>query len=226
MAAALALLAWGAAPASAGGPTSVLIVSPESAQTASLSSMDQEYGELERLLGTSVRGTRDEPAEAGLVSGRQINVTWLTLDVSPWRVDRVFPSGEGREVWIHTAMKLPTAVDGHWHRAGHPDRLRALLKKLGVMGRTLGAGTTGRYPVPWETSGAPADSGDGTGSGTGTAPVAGASSAAGGGTDWWWALPGAGAGAALALALRPLAGRVPRLRRERTRGPRQELIDR
>ncbi|ANS67437.1 hypothetical protein SLINC_5213 [Streptomyces lincolnensis] len=109
------LMVWGASAASAGGPTSVLVVSPQSMETASLYQSDEEYGELERLLGEAGTGTRDKPPEATLIGGRQINVTWMVHDVSPWRVDRVFPSPEADsgEVWIHTAATLPQSVNGY-----------------------------------------------------------------------------------------------------------------
>ncbi len=59
--AALALIVWAASPASAGGPTSVLVVSPESQETASAYCSDKAYSELERLLGPVGKGTRERP---------------------------------------------------------------------------------------------------------------------------------------------------------------------
>lgn len=221
MAAAVALLVWGASPASAGGPTSVLVVSPASEETASLYYDDEEYGELERLLGNSVTGTRDKPPEADLASARQINVTWMVHDVSPWRLDQVFPVSDGQDVWIHTAANLPRTVNGYWHRAERPAELRALLKKLGVMGRAAdGTGFAGIMSAPWEPARAetPAPEPE-TAAAEATAP------AAKDGTDWWWALPGAAGGAVLALALRPFATRMPLGRRRREAGPRQQLLD-
>jgi hypothetical protein len=226
LAAAVTLLLWGAAgPASAGGPTSVLLVSPESTETAALYYSDKEYGELQQLLGTAAKGTRDKPPEAGLTAARQINVTWMVHDVTPWRLDRVYPVHKGRDVWIHTAANLGRTTNGTWHRADHPAQLRALLEKLGLMGRVPDEGRAAILPPGGEEDGAsdatkevadPAgDAADPATSGAGSAD----------GTDWWWALPGAAAGAVLALVLRPFATRLPLDRLRGEPGPRQELRD-
>ncbi|MGC9535382.1 hypothetical protein [Streptomyces sp. UG1] len=227
LAVALALLLWGAAsPASAGGPTSVLLVSPESTQTASLYRSDKEYEELDQLLGARGKGTRDKPPEANLTTARQINVTWMVHDVMPWRLDRVYPSHDEKDVWIHTAENLGNTANGIWHRAEHPTRLRALLTKLGLMGKPSPEGNKGIAP----SAGAPGT--DEAAEGTEASPAQaapgsepGSGSGSDDGTDWWWALPGAAAGAVLALLLRPFA---TRLRLDRLRGepgPRQELRD-
>ncbi|QOV41505.1 hypothetical protein IM697_39720 [Streptomyces ferrugineus] len=225
---ALALLLWGAAsPASAGGPTSVLLVSPESTQTASLYHSDKEYGELDRLLGAPGKGTRDKPPEADLTTARQINVTWMVHDVTPWRLDRVYPSHQGKDVWIHTAANLDSTTNGVWRRAEHPSRLRALLDRLGLMGKASSEGNEAIVPPAWEAPGtdeateateaSPAQAGPG--------PRSGAGSGSDDGTDWWWAVPGAAAGAVLALLLRPFATRLPLDRLRGEPGPRQELRD-
>ncbi|MGH1555106.1 hypothetical protein ACRAWF_34075 [Streptomyces sp. L7] len=97
----LALMVWGASGAAAGGPTSVLVTSPTSGQAAALYYSDEQYGELQQLLGPEGRGTRDKPPEADLTRARQINVTWLAHDISPWRIDRVFPvESRPQAVWI------------------------------------------------------------------------------------------------------------------------------
>ncbi|KUL39694.1 hypothetical protein ADL12_14630 [Streptomyces regalis] len=230
MAAALALLVWSAAPASAGGPTSVLLVSPESVETASLYYSDEEYAELEQLLGTPGTGTRDKPPEAGLTAARQVNVTWMLHDVTPWRLDRVFPIYDGRDVWIHTAANLDRTSNGTWHRADHPAQLRALLKKLGLMGKTSAGGSAAIFPPAWEVYGtgegakASADAAD-KATEASPAQASGPRSGSGDGTDWWWALPGAAAGAVLALLLRPFTARLPLGRLRGEPGPRQELRD-
>ncbi|MFI7411257.1 hypothetical protein ACIBU0_21590 [Streptomyces sp. NPDC049627] len=229
LAAALALLVWGAVPASAGGPTSVLLVSPESTETASLYYSDKEYGKLERLLGTPGTGTRDKPPEAGLLAARQINVTWMVHDVTPWRLDRVFPVDDGQAVWIHTAANLETTTNGTWHRADHPAQLRALLKKLGLMGKATGEGSSAIFPPAWEVYGAD-DGAKGSAEAAAKAPAAteasrAQSSGPGDGSEWWWSVPGAAAGAVLALVLRPFIARLPRSRLRDEPGPRQELRD-
>lgn len=234
-----ALLVWGASPAAAGGPTSVLLVSPPSGESAALTHTDKEYAELEKLLGPPERGVKDMPREAG-VTALLINVTWMVHDVSPWRVDRVFPAEDGDVVWIHTEQRLteePTT--GVWRRAARPGPLRALLKELGLMGPASDAGTNSAiYPVPWEAeaegeAGAPGpdDGASGTEPPDGSAASAQAAPpAAAGGTGRWWAIPGAAAGAVLALLLRPYVTRLPFPRRRSgggggEQGPRQELLD-
>jgi hypothetical protein len=216
----MALLVWGAPPATAGGPTSVLVVSPASEETASLYYDDKEYKQLERLLGNPVTGTRGKPPEADLTSARRFTVTWMVHDISPWRLDQIFSVGEGREMWIHTAANLPRAVNGSWHRAERSDELSALLKDLGVMGRAPDdTGFTDLMSAPWATEKT-----------EGTAPeptvtVRAEAPTADDGTDWWWALPGATGGAVLALALRSFAARTPFLRRHRAGEPKRKLPD-
>lgn len=245
---ALALLVAVAPRAVASGPTSVLVVSPESEQTASLYVSDAEYGELERCLGTlddldslGEKGDRGEgrgERPPGLVlsdASRQINVTWMVHDVRPWRVDRAYPASSGA-VWIHTTTDVGS-MKGTWHKAEDPARLTALFKRLRVMGapadkgkgRGRGDGSGARPPgadSPLPSAAAAGRDGNGQAASgrTGDSPGAG-------GTDWWWAVPGAAAGAAGALLLRAaLAGRRPLLaslreRRPHEDGPRRELRD-
>ncbi len=150
--AALALIVWAASPASAGGPTSVLVVSPESQETASAYCSDKAYSELERLLGPVGKGTRERPSEAVSASARRFNVTWLVHDVTPWRVDRVFMAEAGQDAWIHTAERFNESPNGLWHRAEDPTHLYKVLYSLGVMGeRTSAVPAPGIYPAPWET---------------------------------------------------------------------------
>ncbi|MEV2192661.1 hypothetical protein AB0I02_16970 [Streptomyces phaeochromogenes] len=231
---ALGLIVMWAPTAAAGGPTSVLVVSPESGQSAALYISKEEYGELQRLLGAPGSGTREEPPGLGVGSGRQINVTWMLHDVSPWRVDRVYPeTPRTKDVWIHTAANVPESMNGYWHKAGQPAAVRALLKKLGVLGESSGEGAGAIYPAPWETTegaAAPPAPEPGPTERSGTATTAAA--APDDGTDWWWAIPGLATGAVLALGLRPFVGRLPGVRelsrrraRVREAGPRQELRD-
>ncbi|WP_406101160.1 hypothetical protein [Streptomyces canus] len=212
-----ALTVWGAPSASAGGPTSVLVVSPESGETASLYYSDEEYDELERLLGPPGAGTRTTPPEANLLAARQINVTWMAHDVSPWRLDQVFPLAGTDEVWIRTAEHVPESVNGHWHRTKNPPQLRALLKDLGVMRKVSGEGHA-IFPAPGQEPGSDAGA-------MPTQASVGPASTADDGTEWWWALPGIAAGAVLALVLRPFALRMRGHRVRREPGPRQELRD-
>ncbi|MFD7403994.1 hypothetical protein ACFV7R_15240 [Streptomyces sp. NPDC059866] len=73
LAVALTLLLWGAPAASAGGPTSVLVVSPESTEAAAQYSTEKEHGELQRLLGGQ-DGTGS--AGPGMRAGRAAGAWW------------------------------------------------------------------------------------------------------------------------------------------------------
>ncbi|MHA5053593.1 hypothetical protein [Streptomyces sp. SD15] len=226
----LALVLLGAPSAVAGGPTSVLVASPESAQITALYYSDVRYGELERLLGKPGSGIREEPPGLGVGSGRQLNVTWMAHDVSPWRVDRVYPdSPRSKEVWIHTATNMSN-LNGYWHRAEQPAQVRALFKKLGVLGKPSGEGGGGVYPAPWQTtedaSAAPAPTSTSTSI---ERPRAATTTAAATAEDTglWWAVAGLAGGLALGSCGTLLIRRAA-ARREAAgppREPRHELID-
>ncbi|MFH9851805.1 hypothetical protein ACH4NV_02870 [Streptomyces althioticus] len=211
----LTLILCGSTPASAGGPTSVLIVSATTGRTASLHYADKRYTELERLLGPMHQGTRTEPPRLATASGQHINVTWMVHDVTPWRVDQIALPDGGQDVWIHTSTRITDGNDGVWHRATSPAKLRALLAQLGVT--STGVSAPAAQPAPRED--------------LLVAPTPAAASATDGGGDaaaWWWAVPGLAAGAVLALVLRPYALRgaaAIRDRGNRDDGPRQELLD-
>ncbi|MFI1103231.1 hypothetical protein [Streptomyces melanogenes] len=232
MALALGLLT--APAAHAGGPTSVLIASPESEQTAARYHSDADYSTLMTLLGRPNQGQKERPPSLdAAMHSRQLNVTWLAHDIAPWRLDRVFTSDDTTTVWIHTAADLPRTYNGNWHRAQHPAELRALLKKLGVMGPATGSGSPGVAPQEWTTPPAEPERApeqeprqEETETGTVTAGESVSNSTT---TGWWWALPGLTIGAALALLIRPWTTRLPAtvttFRRSRDEGPRQELLD-
>ncbi|MFF7448595.1 MULTISPECIES: hypothetical protein [unclassified Streptomyces] len=227
---ALGFTLWGAGSAAAGGPTSVLIVSPESTETASLYYSDREYDVLQRLLGAVGRGTAGKPPEADLVTGPQINVTWMLHDVTPYRVDRVYPAVDSKAVWIHTAANRGASTNGSWHRADQPAALRDLLKDLGVTGKASSAGGSAvEYPPPWDTDGTDGTAPEATESARAAAQARqpGAGSGASGATDWWWSLPGLTVGCAAGVGGTLLIRRVAD-RREAgppREEPRQELID-
>jgi len=209
---ALAVVLLAAPSALAGGSMSVLLVSPESAESAALYHSDKEYGELMRLLGGADSDSREvELPGLGAADGPQVSVTWMAHDVLPWRVDRVHPDASWSEdVWINTTTDM-TTMDSYWHKARQPAKVRTLLKKLGILGRLKAQGAGGIHPGPRQTpEGTSADP-----SPTSTARSRTRTAAAtGDGTDWWWAIPGAAAGAVLARIRRPHKGE-----------PRQELRD-
>ncbi|GAA0689235.1 hypothetical protein AB0900_01975 [Streptomyces cellulosae] len=212
----LALLTWATPPATAGGPTSVLIVSATTGKTASLYYADKRYTELERLLGPMHQGTRTEPPRLATASGQQINVTWMIHDVTPWRVDQIALPDGSQDAWIHTSTRITDGGDGAWHPAKQPARLRALLAQLGVT--ATGASAPAAQPAPRED--------------LHMAPAPAAAPTTDDGSDgalWWWAVPGLAAGAVLALVLRPYALRGAAAVRDRRNrgddGPRRQLLD-
>ncbi|MFG2025174.1 hypothetical protein [Streptomyces sp. NPDC048825] len=231
---ALALVLTVAPTAVAGGPTSVLLVSPDSGETASLYNSDEKYTRLRDLFpqeGGDLKRLQEKPPDRDSI-GRRINITWMIHDVTPWRVDMVHPDVTGsRSVWILTQLTLgPEASQPPkevWHRAEKPDELRSLLTGLGVMSER---------PEGTNPDSGPKDASDDISAAVppnaGKTPATKATATTGSddGTDWWWAIPGLAAGAVLALLLRPFAARLPgALPRGRERGrdvgPRQELRD-
>jgi hypothetical protein len=200
----------GAAPADAGGPTSVLLTNPGHGQAAALYYSDPQYAQLEALLhgdGAFVRDAGDLPSGA-----TYLNVTWLAHDVSIWQTDQVYLDGS-RKVWVATTLdgssSAPTTVQLSESGSG---RLVALAASLGLM--KGGAGQPG--------------TGDGAGAGDPeiapeTASVAPPPTVVREDrwftlTGWRWAVPGVLLGLLAAVALRG--------RRTSPGGPRQELIDR
>ncbi|MET7370186.1 hypothetical protein ABZS61_30795 [Streptomyces sp. NPDC005566] len=219
------LLAPGAV---AGGRTSVLVTSPSSGEAAALYVSDPKFGRLSRLLGPPDKGDRLQPPSLdGSVATRQINVTWMALDLQPTRTDRVFPGSDPDTVWIHTAAQVPATYRGLWHRAAEPRKLVALLGDLGLMGRTSPEkGGPALYPRPWDVESAQApsvearpDDAPSSGRTTAAAAVAGDAGPYERLDHWWWAIPGLAVGAVLAPVLRSKGGR-------REPGRRQELLDR
>lgn len=230
-------LTWVFAPsAMAGGPTSVLIASPESAETASLYYSDEEYDELSKQLGgegmgSLPKGQQKRPQSLDSAMGsRQINVTWMAHDVHPWRLDRAYPSADTSKIWIHTSTDMTGTETGVWHKAEQPAALRALLEKIGVMGEKDSLRGGAAVPPAQETD-ETAGATSGQDQPQGSERRAAAAGSSSGGTDgWWWAIPALGTGVVLGLVLRPLAGRLPRPPFGRgggrpEAGPRRQLLD-
>ncbi|MFJ9740201.1 hypothetical protein [Streptomyces sp. NPDC101166] len=231
LALAFAGVVLGATPSAAGGPTSVLLASPTSRETASLYGTDNDYGRLDRLLHDSGGAGGAGPTKLDEVTGHMINITWLAHDVHPWRVDRVYWLRPGdRGIWIETSLEdssAGTSSAGAWHQPKNPARLRTLFTELGVMGESAGTGAGGlsgaaEGPAPGaaKASAKPSAGVD--------EPVA--RSAASGdpalGTGWWWAIPALALGLALGfcwalLTRRAAAPEVSGPPHE----PRRKLID-
>jgi hypothetical protein len=194
-----------AGPAAAGGPTSVLLVSPGSGRTASLYTTDPAYSQLLSALDEAPVAERGGPSWHSDPGTSQINVTWLVHDVSVWRVDRIVLDYKGA-TWIETQGSLSETIDwdkpGIWHRAKSPEVVRALVTELGLVGK---APAKPQPTVSVEPSAAPAASR------AATPPNDGLSG--------WWLVPALIIGLALGAAARPAFTHL------RDREPRQQLID-
>ncbi|RII21097.1 hypothetical protein DSC45_01655 [Streptomyces sp. YIM 130001] len=225
----LALTLLSAGPATAGGPTSVLLSSPTNEQTASLYYTDRAYAQLVKAVGPPT-GTAPAPGKAPNLAtsmdSPRINVTWMVLDTRPERVDQIYPPPRGAPgaVWIHTSSDPDGAGRAYWHEAKDPEGLLALLDRLKILDKqalakaespppTNTPGGTGKadkaLPVASGTAEPAREDGVGSaGSDRKTESSAERSgqesegSVADGLTGWWWAIPGAGAGAALTLSIR------------------------
>jgi hypothetical protein len=131
----LSALAFTAAPAAAGGPTSALLSVPGAGTTASLYYTDPEYDELAGLVGMSEPGgTFDGQQGAGLESGAGVTVTWMIHDVEPWRVDRIYLGADGGP-WISTQVSNGDSLWESpvlWHQPENGKQLTALLDGLGL----------------------------------------------------------------------------------------------
>lgn len=194
----LAPLLLAAAPAQAGGPTSVLIVAPGSTATA-LYHTDPAYQELSRLVGTEFthqEGAQPASARDSHDDGPSVTLTWLIHDARVWRTDRIYYEAPGGP-WITTTLTgADFALETHagWHTAEDPERLSNLLAELGVVD---------------------------------PAPATDAATAALGSVDdaatsaWWWAAGGLVSGVLLSVG----AGALVWLRRRPAPPVRQELVD-
>ena len=204
----VAALWAGAAPAVAGGPTSVLLVAPASGMTASLYFTQPEYERLSSLVQSSANLTDRGPAQYD--DGPTVRLTWLIHDVGVWRVDEVFVES-GSEPWIATRMSpdggsLPD--EPVWHHASDSTRLIQMLGTMRLLDKGAIPLSMPEIQLPASTD-APA-----------AAPAAPSSprlSLSG----WRWVLPGLLVGAGLAY----VAVRLSPSWQRRTPEPRWDLID-
>lgn len=126
-------------PAAAGGPTSVFVAYPKTERTASAYHSDELYQRLADALGidTSTGIDQQTPSEPdpGLDGyfGSEVRVTWLIHDMSVWRVDRIFLTGDA--VWIETRETMNADDDGEprWRQPADPTKVREVLTETGVL---------------------------------------------------------------------------------------------
>ncbi|MBT2396594.1 hypothetical protein [Streptomyces sp. ISL-100] len=249
----LAMILLGASRAAAGGPTSVLVVSPDSGQAASLYHTAARYQELAKHLGPGeAHGVRKRPLEIdGAVdeggTWRRLTVTWLRHDVSVWRVDRVHLPKQGGPIWVSTQTEGQLVPAERWHLADEPAKLRALLDRLGVLGKAGAVGAAGvgggGFPPDFvsrseaeerESEAAVREDAEPEAASPGAAEsgvaAPGRSGDRAGSADWWWPIPGLAAGALIGFAgvtlvRRGTARREPGHQDPGPPGPRRQLID-
>lgn len=214
-----------AGPASAGGPTSVLLASPSLNKAAGLYNDGGAYSRLAAAVGVegSVVADPKAPSRLGVGPGSDaINVTWLAHDVWIWRVDRVHVTTGGK-VWLNTMVAddsgaLPYESGGVWHQAANSAQLKAILAELGLW--RSGTATSKALNEPEDAiaggdNAAPPTDEAATATTT-TTPIASISP-----SPWLFAAI-ALLGVALGFAVRPTLAMAARLR---GRDPKQQLID-
>jgi hypothetical protein len=137
----LAAGAWSAsaaAPAQAGGPTSVLMTNPATGRAHALYYSDRAYGRLASAVGGfgAESGSADRPQSVVDDFGSEIRLTWLIHDMSVWRIDRVRITPQDG-TWVETLVQV---ADGdifsrpaNWHRAADLNLLMGSLKAAGLL---------------------------------------------------------------------------------------------
>ncbi|MEQ4208970.1 hypothetical protein [Actinopolymorpha sp. B9G3] len=223
------LLALGPGTAHAGGPTSVLVVSPQKGVTASAYHSDDEYALLSRALDESPVAQKGAPVDQVLgPGGSQTNVTWLVHDISIWRLDRILVDTEEgvwintREAWEGDAVDLDGA--GVWHRSPDPEGLLALLGRWGMLDGTASVPVES-VPQPADEAAARANSPGARNENVNGLNVPSSTRDSGVLGMWWLALPALLLGALGGALGRPAASRLVRRAQARAFRPRQHLID-
>jgi hypothetical protein len=174
----------------AGGPTSVLLASPQTDRAAALYTADPAYQQLSELLGEQ---PQPDPAGPPPDDGTTyVTLTWLVHDVDVWRIDRVFMDTSAGP-WVVTQTADDTTQDvstelwpgerggpgAVWHRPTDPAALFALFERLGVLRPASESSVVQAVPAPAPVAAPPAPAGDG---------------------PWWWAGAGGLVGIGLSVA--------------------------
>lgn len=195
----LVVLAGWAAPARAGGPTSVLLSASALQKVVATGYDDTQYHLLMQLVEVSGQGRG--PANEGQAIGDPVRATWLIHDEHVWRTDSIYPNAQGGPL-IATTLKPHIGgaqpAKAVWHRPKDP---KALLKLLGSMGLLAGGPGTASLPSTGADDGSGAAEGtviagsDGSGD---TGSTSGAQQSSVALTGWRWVIPGFLLGAILA----------------------------
>ena len=129
---------YAAGPAWAGGPTSVMIVSPTTGQAAALHTSNARYQQLVEAVDAydSPTGPTTPPSTVPAdCFGCEIRLTWLIHDMSVWRVDRVYLTADDG-IWLGSVSNSEGGnLDDQsvrWQRPHDSKTLLALLESSGV----------------------------------------------------------------------------------------------
>lgn len=134
--------------AHAGGPTSVLIVSPSAHRATGLYHTEPGYEELIQAIGGGdgqPSGSLSEPASVELGQTMEVRLTWLIHDVRVWRTDGIYIT-RSDGVWINTLTDPdPGSGDlfdqpGRWHRPKDDAALLAVLRSSGILTSSVAPG--------------------------------------------------------------------------------------
>jgi hypothetical protein len=137
----LAAGAWSAsaaAPAQAGGPTSVLMTNPATGRAHALYYSDRAYERLASAVGGfgAESGSASKPESVVDDFGSEIRLTWLIHDMSIWRIDRAHITAKDG-MWIETLVTVDGGDifnrAGFWHRAADQRLLMASLTAAGLL---------------------------------------------------------------------------------------------
>ena len=131
-----ALLVVVAPSASAGGPTSVLVVNYDGQRAAGALTGSPDYAALETALDAYATPVGDRTAPTSFM-GTQLRLTWMIHDVTPWRVDAISITGD--DVWVETVTDTSGSANlfdtaGVRHRPKDAALLLSTLEDLGVIG--------------------------------------------------------------------------------------------
>ncbi len=195
-----------AGPASAGGPTSVLLAESATGTAASFYYTDADYEALSDLVGVN---TPVETATADKAGGMRdvgggVTMTWLIHDVAVWRVDRVYVGDKGGP-WIATQSDMNASGNVYdspvtWHRATNGPALVAFLDRHGFGGAPTAAAGAAGAPVP-DIAPVTPEPAQATSQPASPTPTWG---------GWAWGLAGLALGLALALAAPRVLSRARR----------------
>ena len=134
---------WSVGTASAGGPTSVIMVNPDTGRAAALHTTNTRYGRLVDAVRAyhPPTGPATRPTSVPDCTGCQVRLTWLIHDMQVWRIDRVHVTPDDG-VWLESVSDETggdvSARTGVWQRPYDATALLGLLDDLGVTAASAG----------------------------------------------------------------------------------------